>query len=252
MKKWQIVNLAAFVILIFTTVSLIYVLGKMNFSAPYGKPWHLLPSVHEDSLSIVYKSEYQILGKIPLRATLFDSSRTNVFILIDAWGVPIQESLLEEDLKAIKHLPHQIALHRRLANYTRHAEHAELRNNFTNSVFLFGGDSTQFNRQEYIPSLGFQNAAFCDSCKNEQMIETIDSLLKTSPSPQFIAWTALASATGDHDKIQSVLQQIAELAHKHPEVLFVVQGTHRPILCTPETRNSYKSHWVPVAILNLY
>jgi hypothetical protein len=250
MKRWQLVNLVTFVILIFATVSLVYVLGTMNFTTPFAKPWHLLPSVHEDSLSSVYKNEYQILGKSPLRAALFDSSRTNIFILVDAWGVPLQESILEEDLKVFKVLPHQFALHRRLANYTRHAEHAEFRNSFANSVFLFGGDSLQFNRQEYIPSLGFQNLVFCDSCKNEQMIETIDSLLSISLIPQFIAWTALASAAGDHDKIQLILRQIAELARKHPEVHFVVQGTHRPVLCDSNTRSSYKSHWVPVVILN--
>lgn len=250
MSKWQRINLVVFLVLIFVTVSLIYVLGKTSFSAPFGKPWHLLPAVHEDSLSATYKGSYQIMGKTPLRATLLDTTKTNVFILIDAWGVPVDENILALDLKEFETLPRKFALHRRLANYTSHAEHAEFRNNFASNIFLFGGDSLQFNRREYIPALGFQNSIFCNNCGNNVIISKIDSVLLEPEHPQFVAWTALASTIGEHNKIRQTLSQIADLAKRHPEVRFVVQGTHRPVLCGPETRNSYKAHWVPVAILN--
>ena len=250
MSKWQRINLVAFLVLIFVTVSLIYVLGKASFSAPFGKPWHLLPAVHEDTLSTTYKGTYQIMDKTPLRAKLFDTTKTNVFILIDAWGVPIDESILSDDFRVLENIPHKFALHRRLANYTSHAEHAEFRNNPTNNVFLFGGNSTQFNRIEYIPEIGFQQAIYCPSCPNNVLIGKIDSMLTEPEHPQFVAWTALASTVGDHNEIRQVLGQIANLAKKHPEVQFVIQGTHRPVLCGPEIRNSYKAHWVPVAVLN--
>lgn len=250
MKRWQIINLIAFLILIFATVSLTYILGKMDLTGPFGKPWHLLPAVHEDSLSATYKGSYQIMGKTPLRATLFDSARTNVFILVDAWGVPVDEDILALDLKEFETLPHKFALHRRLANYTSHAEHAEFRNNFASNVFLFGGVSLQFNRTDYIPEIGFQQALYCPGSPNNTIIDKIDSILTEPERPQFIAWTALASMVGNHNEIRRVLGQIADLAKRYPEVRFVVQGTHRPVLCGPEIRNSYKAHWVPVAILN--
>ena len=250
MKRWQIINLIAFLMLIFATVSLIYVLGKMDLTGPLGKPWHLLPAVHEDSLSATYKGSYQVMGKTPLRATLLDTTKTNVFILIDAWGVPVDENILALDLKEFETLPHKFTLHRRLANYTSHAEHAEFRNNFASNIFLFGGDSLQFNRREYIPALGFQNSIFCNNCGNNVIISKIDSVLLEPEHPQFVAWTAMASTIGEYNKIRQTLSQIADLAKRHPEVRFVVQGTHRPVLCGPETRNSYKAHWVPVAILN--
>lgn len=250
MNKWQRINLFVFFAMIFVTVSLIYVLGKMDFSAPFGKPWHLQPSVHEDSLSTTYKDNYQIIGKTPLRSSLYDTSRTNVFILVDAWGVPIDEYSLAIDFKIFENIPHKFALHQRLANYTRHAEHAEFRHNSTASLFIFDGDSLQFNRQEYIPALGFQNSIFCNNCGNNVIISKIDSVLLEPEHPQFVAWTALASTIGEHNKIRQTLTQIADLAKRHPEVRFVVQGTHRPVLCGPETRNSYKAHWVPVAVLN--
>ncbi|MBR6378590.1 MAG: hypothetical protein IKS02_01310 [Fibrobacter sp.] len=249
MKKWQRVNLFVFLAMIFVTVSLVYVLGKMDFSTLFGKPWHLQPSVHEDSLSTIYKDNYQIMGKAPLRPYLYDTSRTNVFILVDAWGVPTEESVLAEDFKTFENIPHKFALHRRLANYTSHAEHAEFRNNL-NSLFLFGGESLQFNRTEYIPEIGFQQALYCSNCPCEAIIGKIDSILAEPEHPQFIAWTALASTVGNHNEIRQVLGQIANLAKKHPDVQFVIQGTHRPVLCGPEIRNSYKAHWVPVAVLN--
>jgi hypothetical protein len=250
MSKWQRINLVVFLVLIFVTVSLIYVLGKTSFSAPFGKPWHLLPAVHEDSISTIYKNSYQIMGKTPLRAMLLDSARTNVFILVDAWGVPVDEDVLALDLKEFEILPHKFALHRRLANYTSHAEHVEFRNNVASNVFLFGGDTLQYSRQEYIPALGFQSSIFCNNCGNNVIISKIDSVLLEPEHPQFVAWTALASTIGEHNKIRQTLSQIADLAKRHPKVRFVVQGTHRPVLCGPETRNSYKAHWVPVAILN--
>lgn len=250
MSKWQRINIAAFIILIFVTVSLIYVLGKMNFSTPFGKPWHLLPTINEDSLSTTYKDSYQIMGKTPLRAVLLDTIKTNVFIIVDAWGVPIDESTLANDFKAFENVPHKYALHRRLANYTRHAELAEFRNKSANSVYLFGGDSLQYDRFEYIPSLGFTKSFFCAICGNEDIISKVETLLNENEPPQFIAWTALASSIGEHDKIRLTLRQIAALAKKHPDARFVVQGSHRPMLCGSEVKNSYKSHWVPVAILN--
>ena len=249
MKEWQRINLFVFLAIICVTISLIYVLRESDFSAPFGKPWHLQPSIHEDSLSSIYKGNYQIIGRNPLRLSLYDTSRTNVFILVNAWGVPTEESILAEDFKTFETLPHKFALHRRLANYTIHAERVEFRNNL-NSLFLFGGDSLQFNRAKYIPEIGFQQALYCQNCSNSTTIGKIDSILTEPTPPQFIAWTAQASTVGSHNEIRQVLGQITNLAKKHPEVHFVVQGAHRPVLCNPETRNSYKAHWVPVAVLN--
>ena len=250
MSKWQRINLETFLILIFVTVSLVYILGKVDFSTPFGKPWHLLPSIHEDSLSTIYKDSYQIIDKTPLRSTLLDRTKANVFVLVDAWGVPIDESILADDFRVFENVPHRFALHRRLANYTKHAELAEFRNRASNNVYLFGGDSLQYDRFEYIPSLGFQKTIFCGNCNNGDLILKIDSLLNQTEPPHFIAWTVLASPVGEHDIIRLTLQQIADLTKKHPKVQFVIQGTHRPVLCKPEIRNSYKTHWVPVVVLN--
>ena len=63
-----------------------------------------------------------------------------------------------------------------------------------------------------------------------------------------IAWTTQDSRDGDRAKLHATLRLIAEVARKHPEVRFIVQGTHRPILGDPKIRRESFTHWVPVVI----
>jgi hypothetical protein len=116
-------------------------------------------------------------------------------------------------------------------------------------MYLFGGDSLEYNRPELVGEIGFKKTLFCQNCGDEVMAAKIDSLLDND-SLEFIAWTTQSSRGGDKDSLHKSLTLIADLTARHPEVNFVVQGSHRPVLCSPETRNSYKFHWVPVVILN--
>ena len=250
MNKWQRINLAVFFGMVAITACLPYVLKGNFFSAPLGKPWHLQPSIPEDSLGVTYKDHYKIANKKPLRTMLQDSLQPQVHILVDAWGVPVNESVLEGDLSFFADIPHQFLLHRRLANRTKHAEKVELRNHIESNLYLFGGDSLEYGRADYISELGFRQMLFCQSCNDSLMVTKIDSLLSTD-SLTFIAWTTQSARTGEQDSLRNSLRQIAGLAKRHPQVAFVVQGTHRPILGSPETRNAHKAHWVPGVILNL-
>jgi len=249
MNKWQKINLLCFSILALITAGLIYALGTMSFTAPLGKPWHLLPSVHEDSLSQEYLERYRILDKKALRLQLYDSSRVNVFILVDAWGVPNQESVLKEEFAYFEKIPHTYALHQRLGARNKHAERVEFRDGPENKMYLFGGDSLEFNRPKLVGEIGFNKTLFCQNCGDEKMVAQIDSLLEND-SLQWITWTTQSSRGGDKDSLRKSLKLIADLALRHPDVQFVVQGSHRPVLCSPEIRNSYKYHWVPVVVLN--
>lgn len=249
MTKWQKMNLIVFAVVIVSLASLVYVLGTDNMSNPFGKPWHLQPSVHEDSLSQKYLNGYQILDHGPLLKHYFDSTRINVFVLVDAWGIPVNESVLESELEPFDQISHKFALHQRLANRTRHAEHVEFRNSVQNNIYLFGGDSSEYNRPDYISEIGFGRTMYCRNCNDEIMVAKIDSLLDAD-SLQLIAWTTQSSRSGDKDSLYKSLKLIADFALRHPDVQIVVQGTHRPILCNSEVRNAYKSHWVPVVILN--
>ena len=249
MKKRQKINLIVFFIVIFILAILAYLRGFFDFSSPLGKPWHLQPSVHEDFLSQDYLNQYRILDKKALRLRLYDSSRTNVYILVDAWGVPNQESMLRDEFAFFEKIPHTFALHQRLASRTKHAERVELRDGPENKMYLFGGDSLEYNRPELVSKIGFRKTLFCQNCGDDVMVAKMDSLL-TNDSLQLIAWTTQSSRSGDKDSLHKSLKLIADFAARHPNVQIIVQGTHRPVLCTPEIRNSYKYHWVPVIILN--
>ncbi len=249
MNKLQKISLFCFLGIAVVSASLIYILGTTSFSSPFGKPWHLSPSEHEDSLSLDYLKSYRIIAPKPLSQYYFDSSRTNIFILVDAWGVPVQESILSGEFAIFENIPHSFALHQRLANRNKYAERVELRNPAPNNLYLFGGDSLEYNRQKYIREMGFENTLYCNKCSDSLMLAKIDSVLAVD-SLKFIAWTTQSSRTGNKDSLRKTLSLIAKFANTHPELQIVAQGTHRPILGTPETRNSYKSHWVPVVILN--
>lgn len=250
MKKWQKVNLFVFAIVVLFFTSLVYVFETASFSNPFGKPWHLQPSVHEDSLSQTYLNAYSILNKKSLYERFYDSTRVNIFILVDAWGVPVDEKMLDSDFSFFNEIPHVFAIHQRLANRTKHAEKVELRNGAQNTIYLFGGDSLEYNRQAYLKEIGFNSSLFCQYCSDSVMLLKMDSLL-ANDSLKLIAWTTQSSRLGSRDSLRNSLRFIADFAKRHPDVNIVVQGTHRPILGTPEVRRMYKAHWVPAAILNV-
>lgn len=249
MKKWQKINLIFFSSIIVFLSSLAYVFNGIDFTSPFGKPWHLQPSVHEDSLSQRLLDKYVILNHQSLFKQLYDSTKTNVFILIDAWGVPTDEKMLDTDFDVFVKLPHWKIIHQRLANRTKHAELVEFRNNLQNKIYLFGGDSLEYNRNRYIHEIGYESVHFCSYCKDATIITKIDSLLEND-FHQMIAWTTQSARSGDRDSLRKTLTLIADFAKRHPDIQIVVQGTHRPVLCESKVRNSYKSHWVPAVVLN--
>ena len=167
---------------------LFYVAGKTSMSTVFEKPWHLQPSVHEDSLTQTYMDNYTIFGKRRLHLQVADSSRTKVIILVDAWGVSIQEHLLAEEFAVFTDIPHEFALHRRLANRTKHAEKTEYRETLPPNFYLFGGDSTEYERTAYVREIGFSDALFCQRCTDSVMLGKLDSLLSVD-SLKTIAWT---------------------------------------------------------------
>ena len=249
MNQWQKINLTLFLLFTFITCGIVYVAERMDMSSPYEKPWHLLPSVHEDTLSQTYKNDYAIYDKRRMILQNKDSLQKVVLILVDAWGVPIQENQLKEDFEIFEKIPHIYGLHQRLANRTKHAEMTEYRGTLQPNIFLFGGDSTEYNRKHYIEELGIEQSLFCQFCSDSTMLFKTDSSLLTD-SLKTIMWSTQTSRTGDRDSLHKTIKGIATLAKSHPDVLFIVQGTHRPILGTPETRMAHKSHWVPVVLLN--
>lgn len=220
------------------------------------KPWQLEPFAHEDSLSLFYKNNYKILGKDRVIATEVDSTKAVTVILVDAWGVPLDSSLMKDDFDCFSKNNTLFALHPRLINRNTHAEGVELFNQYGNSTYFFGGDSTEYEGRNYIADRGFNEIIFCQNCGDEVMLAKLDSAIGATiadtsvTQPRMLAWTTQTSRDGNRENLHKTLAGIAKLTQKYPEMQFVIQGTHRPILGTPETRRMYHAHWVPVVIAN--
>jgi len=256
MTKLQKVSLYAFCAFVVLAIALSYLMGATLF-ADRDKPWHMLPFIDADSLTVEYTDNYRQIDKRNLYGKFADSSRLTVSILVDAWGVPFVSQLLREDFSAFDGLPHKEFLHYRLANRTRHAEFAELRivadsSAPQNGIYLFGGDSLEYGRNLYVDSLGYAERVFCQRCADSLMLGKLDSVLSlaTDSLPLQIALTTQDSRTGNRAKLHATLRLIAEVAKKYPKVQFIVQGTHRPTLGAPKIRRESFAHWVPAIVLN--
>ena len=257
MTRLQRISLLAFAVFVVLAVALSYMMGATLF-ADQDKPWHMQPFTDADSLTADYTGKYMLLGRRALLPQFADSTRTTVAILIDAWGVPFDENLLAEDFAIFKELPRKEYLHHRLANRTRHAEFAELRIpgdsvRSHGGVYLFGGDSLEYGRNLYVDSLGYMQKLFCQKCADSVMLDKLDSLLALDSlfareDSRVIAWTTQGSRDGDLAKLHATLRLIVDVARRHPEARFIVQGTHRPILGDPKIRRESFTHWVPAVI----
>lgn len=257
MNRLQKMGLVAFSVFVAFAVTFSY-LTKSQFIRLPEKPWHMQPAIDADSLTEEYASKYELIDRRKLIGQFADSSRVIVSILVDAWGVPFDGNLLAEDFAIFRDLPHREFLHYRLANRTRHAEFAELRipgdsTRPHDGVYLFGGDSLEYGRNLYLDSLGYGERFFCQKCPDSVMAAMLDSVLTavvgdSASLVKNIAWTTQDSRDGDRAKLHATLRLVADVAHKHPEARFIVQGTHRPILGDPKIRRESFTHWVPAVI----
>lgn len=218
MKKSQKINLAIFLAFIVFVIPLSYIMGS-DFMGRQEKPWHMQGAVHEDSLSQEYIGKYKILDKVSVSLQIDRTKEKRVLILIDAWGVPFDEQKLAKEFAIFKDVPHEYAIHKRLKNVTKHAELVEFRTDSLDSLIVV------------------------------DMLERIEPLLMT-PDYKTMALTVHGSKCGSEEILQNILKDIAKLIKKFPDVQFIVQGAHRPILGIPETRRQYYAHWVPAVIGN--
>ena len=247
MEKSQKINLVLFASFCIVIMSFAYLFGS-DFLGKQEKPWHMQNDLQVDSLSAQYRAHHKIMGPQKVTCQIKDAEK-RLIVLIDSWGVPFDESTLNSEYTTFRDVPHMQALHYRYSNRTKHAEQVELRKGSSSAIYLFGGDTLEYGRREYVPELGYQEMVFCYHCSDSVMIIKIDSLL-VDGNFATIAWTSQDSRYGDEIKLKKTLGNMASLAEKHPDVQIVVIGAHRPILGSPERRREFYAHWVPVVVLN--
>ena len=225
--------------------------SKNLFVTNQDAPWQFCPFNSGDSLSTTYKERYRVFDQQALIHQIKDKTPTTVSIMIDGWGVPYDEKMLADDFSFFDKNTAHFALHKRFHGHTSYAETVELRSGFEDGLYLVNEDSTKCTQMETQPAYGMKQAYCCLKCTDNDVATKLDSILSdTTSSWKRIVWPPRETNLGDRNKLHNLLRQLAEMATRHPEVQFIIQGAHRPILGTPETRRKYNAHWVPAVFIN--
>lgn len=237
-----------------------------------------------NNLTDEFRYHYNATDSVTITHYHVDTTRSNVVVLVESWGIPMDSAKFNEELALFKDPLTEQGVHFRMYSRTRTAEREDLLDSawrdstrrrdslfmpkrfaelgYT-TTFLFGGDSTIQWRYKYIRNIGFQNAIWTDSASTDiVMAAKIDSLLSlTDGTKHFIAWTTrdtqfpisddpVETEKLYYERLFGTLKIVVDLAKKHPEVRFVVQGDHEPILSPLEFQAKFYRRWVPYVILN--
>lgn len=233
-----------------------------------------------------------------------DTARSNVLVLVESWGIPMDPSRFATELEVFKGIPMQVGVHHRMYSRTRTAEREDLMLSWSRdttgrkdttflpsefakrgyaTTFLFGGDSAEQWRYKYIRNIGFQNVVWgveksqedAPALADSVMLSKIDSMLALAERADshedeklFIAFTTRDTKfpfpgfkdpySGAADVVDSAytarlmgsLHLVADMARKYPNVRFIVQGDHDPILSPLAFQERFYKRWTPYVVLN--
>lgn len=254
--------------------------------------------VARDSLPESFKAKYFTTDSATITRGFIDSTKTNVLVLVESWGIPIDSNRFEAQLRIFDGVPMPMgAAHHRMYSRTRTAEREDLiysvsrdstghrdtlflpqvlRTKGIKTQFVYGGDSLEHLRYKYIRNVGFDDVFYGRSKEDDagrtdhESAALLDSLLSAQDSAlRFIAWTTLdtkfplqgfddpykvsvaAVDSAYTERLTGTLRLVADLAKKHPNARFIVQGDHNPILSPMEFQEKFYKRWVPFVILNL-
>ena len=285
------------IIFIFFTALIIHLAAYNQYAA---QPLAQFPTIdylvriapktpQRDSIPEELSKKFIISDSASITKDYIDTSRSNVIILVESWGIPLDTSRFTHDIKAFEGIPQKFGIHHRIYSRTRTAEREDLiykiqrdstrrrdttflpqilNNAGFKTTFLFGGDSLEHRRFKYIRNIGFSKAFYGNGLNDNVIAHKIDSILADTTQKHFIAWTTRDTKfplpkfsdiyNSNPDAIDSAytkrliqtLETIASLAQKHPETRFNVQGDHNPILSPIKFQERFYKHWVPFVILN--
>lgn len=253
--------------------------------------------IARDSLPESFKAKYFTSDSATITRGFIDSAKTNVLVLVESWGIPLDTNRFTEQLQIFDGIPNQVGAHHRMYSRTRTAEREDLIYSVTRdstgrrdtvflpqvlraqgvkTQFIYGGDSLVQMCNKYIRNVGFDETFFGISANSgveprtdRESVALLDSLLSVQDSAlKFIAWTTLDTkfplpgfkdpyridvAAVDSvytERLAGTLQLVADLAKRHPDVRFIVQGDHNPILSPLKFQEKFYKRWVPFVVLN--
>ena len=231
--------------------------------------------------TVEFKARNHASDSVSVTRYYVDTTRNNVVVLVESWGIPMDSAMFAKELSVFGNTLKEYGIHFRMYSRTRTAEREDLLDSTWRdstrrrdslfmprrfaglgyqTTFLFGGDSTLHRRHKYIANVGFQQALWGDSASDSLVALKVDSLLNDS-SRHYIAWTTRDTQFPISDdpaeterlyfeRLFGTLQIVSSLAKKHPDVRFVVQGDHEPILSPLEFQHKFYRRWVPFVVLN--
>ncbi|PWJ63048.1 MULTISPECIES: hypothetical protein [unclassified Fibrobacter] len=255
-------------------------------------------SVERKVLPEEFKAKYEVVDTAIVTPGFLDTTRSNVLVLVESWGIPLDHQAFESELSLLRaaNAPMKVGVHSRMYSRTRTAEREDLvyslardsvtrrrDTTFTPNVlsglgyetyFFFAGDSTVQWRHKYIRNIGFENVHWgLDS--DADAVRIMDSVLTAAAAggdsaqgrKVFVAWTTSESkfplkgedpyriSMKDLEElypaaIEKTLKRVADLARKHPDVRFIVQGDHEPILSPLPFQERFYKRWTPYVVLN--
>ena len=245
--------------------------------------------VSRSSISENFKNKYIVTDSVTITRDFVDTSRNNVVILVESWGIPLDINRFDSQLDIFAKSITKVGAHNRMYSRTRTAEREDLMQSFSRdstgrkdttflpqffanigykTTFLFGQDSLMHRRYKYIANIGFGETFYGNNQSDNAIANKIDSILADTTQKHFIAWTTSDTRfplpgfssiyNSDANAIDSAytkllthtLEIIANLAHKHPDTRFIVQGDHNPILSPIKFQERFYKRWVPFVILN--
>lgn len=260
--------------------------------------------IARDSLPESFKAKYFTTDSATITRGFIDSAKTNVLVLVESWGIPLDSNRFAGQLQIFDGIPMPAhGAHHRMYSRTRTAEREDLIYSVTRdstgrrdtvflpqvlraqgvkTQFIYGGDSLVQMRNKYIRNVGFEETFFgisansgVESRTDRESAALLDSLLGSAAAVssgdfalRFIAWTTLdtkfplpcfkdpykidvaALDSAYTERLAGTLQLVADLAKKHPEVRFIVQGDHNPILSPLKFQEKFYKRWVPFVVLN--
>ena len=174
--------------------------------------------VARDSLPESFRAKYFTTDSATITRGFVDSTRTNVLVLVESWGVPLDMNRFAKQLQVFDGISNQVGTHHRMYSRTRTAEREDLiysvsrdstgrrdtiflpqvlRAQGVKTQFIYGGDSLVQMRYKYIRNVGFEETFFGISANSgveprtdRESAALLDSLLSAQDSAlRFIAWT---------------------------------------------------------------
>jgi hypothetical protein len=174
-----------------------------------------------------FRAKYFTTDSATITRDFIDSTKTNVLVLVESWGIPLDSNRFAGQLQIFSGIPMPAhGAHHRMYSRTRTAEREDLIYSVTRdstgrrdtvflpqvlraqgvkTQFIYGGDSLVQMRNKYIRNVGFEETFFGISANSgveprtdRESAALLDSLLGSAAAVssgdsalRFIAWTTL-------------------------------------------------------------